>query len=169
MFLLSAQVEPVTLVDVAHAKQQNAQAEKIMQRKLEQEAKKDGKAPAFAMQAPGIDDNTLVYEQATYTLWSPLLSPALRAALYKVLAATPGVVVKTGVKDSLGRPADEISRYNSFAHEYTEVFDNPATGATLETADVTPANPRLHITASYGSDLYQSITRTNTIPPNPYR
>jgi hypothetical protein len=86
-----------------------------------------------------------------------------------VLAATPGVVVKTGVRDSMGRPAVEISRFNSVAGEYSEVFDNPATGATLETADVTPADPARHITASYGSDVYQSITRTNTIPPNPYR
>jgi hypothetical protein len=155
---------------LAQARQQNAQTAKILRQKFRQGHKGAVPKSKFAYpQQPRIDAATLVYEQATYTLWSPLLSPALRSALYKVLAATPGVVVKTGVRDALGRPAVEISHFNRWAHEYTEVFDNPKTGATLETADVTPANPAQHITASYGSDVYQSITRTNTIPPNPYR
>jgi hypothetical protein len=152
------------------AEQQAKQAQRVTQQKFKQIEKRTGKKYKFAYPAgPQIDASTLVYEQATYTLWSPLLSPALRSALYKVLAATPGVVVKTGQHDALGRPAVEISHWNRWAGEYTEVFDNPATGATLETADVTPANPAKHIAASYGSDVYQSITRTNTIPPNPYR
>jgi hypothetical protein len=154
---------------LSQAKQQDAQADKIMNRKLKQEEKTTGHKLSALPNPTPLDNSTLVYEQATYTLWSPLLSPALRSALYKVLAATPGVVVKTGAHDAMGRPAVEISHWNRWAHEYSEVFDNPSTGATLETADVTPANPALHITASYGSDLYQSITRTNTIPPNPYR
>jgi hypothetical protein len=156
---------------LAQAKQQNAQAQQEMQQKMRRAGKRTGQKYKFAypVQAPAISDDTLVYEQAATMLWSPLLSPELRSALYKVLASTPGVVVKTGVRDSMGRPAVEISRYNSFAHEYTEVFDNPATGATLETAWVTPADPAQQITASYGSDVYQSITRTNSIPRNPYQ
>jgi hypothetical protein len=143
---------------LAQSRQQTAQA----QQELKQKAGQAGKQlKAFPAQ-PQIDASTLVYEQATYTLWSPLLSPALRAALYKVLASTPGVVVKTGVKDAMGRPAVEISHYNSWAREYTEVFQDPATGATLESAEVSRSG------ALEGSDLYLSITRSNTIPPNPY-
>ena len=76
-----------------------------------QQAKKAGKKiPAKLPTGPAPTDNDLVFEQAADLLWEPNLSPALRAALYKVLADTPGVQVKTGATDSSGRPAVEISR-----------------------------------------------------------
>jgi hypothetical protein len=50
-----------------------------------------------AGQTVGLDINgvtltadDLVFQEATTWLWNPLLSPALRSAMYKVLAATPG-------------------------------------------------------------------------------
>lgn len=61
----------------------------------------------------GADPDDLVFQDATYWLWNPLLSPALRSAMYKVLAATPGVEVKSGITDKVGRPAIEISRFDS--------------------------------------------------------
>jgi len=103
----------------------------------------------------------LVFEQATNYLWNPLLTPALRAAVYKVLAATPGVVVKSGITDSAGQTAIEISRFDTAAQADYATFENPSTGATLETL-VTNAN------GVYYRDEYQSITYTNSIPANPY-
>jgi hypothetical protein len=99
----------------------------------------------------------MVFEEATAWLWNPLLSPALRSAMYKVLAATPGVTVKTGTTDTAGQPAIEISRSDSFAGEES-TFESPGTGAVLEQdfADVGPA-------------LYAGVTGYATPPANPYR
>jgi hypothetical protein len=81
--------------------------------------------------------------------------------VYKVLAATPGVTVKTGVTDTSGRPATEISRVNSVAHDDAETFLDPATGGTLESAWAYPSG-------EFDADLYQKITYTNTFPSDPY-
>ncbi len=50
------------------------------------------------------------FQQASDMLWNPLVGPALRSALYKVLAGVPGVTVNTSARDSDGRSATEISR-----------------------------------------------------------
>ena len=121
------------------------------------QAKQDSPWPPN--EQPG--DNDLVFGQAADLLWEPHLSPALRAALYKVLAGTPGVTVKTGVTDSAGRQAVEISRHSTFNNEDVETFENPTTGATLESAWVEPWGELLE-------DLYLSISYTNHIPANPY-
>lgn len=102
----------------------------------------------------------LVFEQATDYLWNPLLTPTLRAAVYKVLAATPGVVVKSAVTDT-GQPAVEISRFDAVANADYATFEDPSTGTTLETL-VTNTN------GTYYRDEYQSITYTNASPANPY-
>lgn len=99
----------------------------------------------------------VIFEQAPNWLWDPLLSPALRAAMYKVLAATPGVTVKTGITDKIGRPAIEISRYDSFSGTRSTTFESPSTGAVLE-QDFTDA----------GSAVYTSVTGYATPPPDPY-
>jgi hypothetical protein len=128
-----------------------------------QQAKKAGKkiaAPTQRGQQP--TDNDLVFEGAADTLWQPNLSPALRAGLYKVLADTPGVQVKDGARDSAGRPAVEISRVDQVAKANVETFENPKTGATLESAWLEPSGEFLE-------DLYLSITYTNHIPANPYQ
>lgn len=129
----------------------------------EQEGEPDGSTAATTPEPSPETSDDLVFTQATGLLWSPQLSPALRSALYKVLAATPGVIVKTGTKDSAGRSATEISRFDAVADMEFETFEDPATGATLQSVVSTP-----HDINGYGSDLYQSITYTSTIPPNPY-
>jgi hypothetical protein len=108
---------------------------------------------------PGVTEtaNDLVFDGATEWLWNPLLSPALRAAMYKVLAETPGVEVKTGTKDSIGRPAIEISRQDNVSGTWNTTFESPATGAVLE-QDFTYA----------GNSVYLSVTGYATLPPNPY-
>jgi len=116
-----------------------------------------------AGQTVGLDINgvtetadDLVFQEATNWLWNPLLSPALRSAMYKVLAATPGVTVKTGTTDQADRPAIEISRYDSFGGEES-TFESPGTGAVLEQdfSDVGPA-------------VYTAVTGYATLPANPY-
>jgi hypothetical protein len=130
---------------------------------MERDAKRAGKQiPAKLPTGPQPTDNDLVFEQAADLLWEPHLSPSLRAALYKVLAATPGVTVTRGTTDSVGRPAVEISRVDTVGKAKVETFENPKTGATLESAWLEPSGELLE-------DLYLSISYTNHIPPNPYR
>jgi hypothetical protein len=117
--------------------------------------------PSF-MKPPLPTNDDMVFEQAALVLWDPNLSPDLRAALYKVLAATPGVEVKPDVTDSSGRPAVEISRFEAWSKQEVEAFEDPQTGATLESAWVGPS-------AEYAEDLYLSVTYTNTVPADPYK
>jgi hypothetical protein len=147
---------------LAQAKQQLAAADKQMLQKLNQEQQRLHGKKLKALPTPAPTDNDLVFEQATGLLWEPDLSPALRAALYKVLAATPGVTVKTGAIDSAGRPAVEISRVDQVSKADVETFENPRTGATLESAWLEPSGEFLE-------DLYQSISYSNHIPANPYQ
>ena len=155
---------------LVQAKQQNAKAEEEFQRQLSQLPAKlrQKKAAAQGGVAPGITDDDLVFEQATDTLWNPLVPPALRSALYKVLAGTPGVVVRTHAHDMSGRPATEISRVDNPAGETTSTFENPATGTVLESLFVTPPSKSTGATGENDYDLYQSITSSNTLPANPY-
>jgi hypothetical protein len=144
---------------LAQAEQQLRQAQQIMNQNLK---KLRSRFRAIAVPKYHQTADDLVFEQATNLLWEPDLSPQLRSALYQVLAATPGVLVSTDVKDSSGRPATEISRVTSAVGDKAEVFENPATGATLESAWSFQAG-------EFDEDLYQSITYTNTIPPDPYQ
>jgi len=107
-------------------------------------------------------DDDLVFSGATNLLWQPNLSPALRSALYKVLATTPGVKVSPHAQDSAGRPAVEISRVNDWGKANVMTFENPKTGATLETASKLPAE-------GVNQDLYLSIKYSNSVPGNPYQ
>jgi hypothetical protein len=145
------------LLNQARTQLNQAYAEQAVQ------AKKAGKKIATPFpKGPQPTDNDLVFEQAADLLWEPNLSPALRAALYKVLADTPGVTVKNGARDSAGRPAVEISRVDQVAKANVETFENPKTGATLESAWQEP-------NGEFIEDLYLSITYTNHIPANPYQ
>jgi hypothetical protein len=111
---------------------------------------------------PSESNDDLVFDQAANLLWEPDLSPQLRSALYRVLAATPGVVVRTDTRDSSGRPATEISRFDPVADQNVETFENPVTGATLESAWADKSTP------GFFEDLYETISYTNTIPADPY-
>jgi hypothetical protein len=104
-----------------------------------------------------------VFEQAAMMLWNPLVQPSLRASLYRVLADTDGVQVITGARDSQGRPA-VLLRHTStgFDHTTISVYQDQATAQTLET-DYSQGSP-----VSVSKDIYLSVTRTDTIPVNPY-
>ena len=153
---------------LAQSKQESAQAEKFFQQQLSQLPAKLRQKKAVTNPTAGESDNDLVFEEASDTLWNPLVPPALRSALYKVLAGTPGVAVRTSTHDLSGRPATEISRVDNPEGETTSTFENPATGAVLESLFVTLANQAKHVTASTEYDLYQPITSSNTLPSNPY-
>ncbi len=118
--------------------------------------------------------NDLVFSQAAYLLWNPLVTPTLRSALFKVLAATPGVVVSTQARDNIGRPAVEISRFDKAANYTQAIFESPDASRVLETDSIHPATPAkdgLPADAAYDlPDTYLSITRTDTRPAkDPYR
>jgi hypothetical protein len=154
---------------LSQAQQQNAAAEKELQQQLSTlPAELREKKKAAAQAEAGITADDLVFEQATDTLWNPLVPPSLRSALYKVLAGTPGVTVRTHTRDLSGRPATEISRVDNPQGETTSTFEDPATGAVLESLFVTPANRATGGTGATDYDLYQSITSSSTLPPNPY-
>jgi hypothetical protein len=107
--------------------------------------------------------NDIVFSQAMSFLWNPSTPPALRAALFKVLAAMPAVQVDPSARDMLGRPAVKISWTASDTTVYT-VYEDPATGTVLEQTYQWPAAMDL----APGYDLMLRVTRTNTIPPDPY-
>jgi hypothetical protein len=111
-------------------------------------------------------DDSFVFEQATITLWNPLPSPALRSALFKVLASTPGMTVDSHGKDSLGRASVEISRTDNSEGEVTSVFEDPADAGVHEMLFSWPA--RGSAAASQSSDVFLSTTRTDTFPADPY-
>jgi hypothetical protein len=104
------------------------------------------------------DDN--VYQEADEMLWSPVVGPSLRSALYKVLATTPGVTVVNNATDPSGRPAIKMQRTYTGVAATDITYEDPATGAVL--AQVW-SNPGDVITA-----VYQPITSSDTIPPDPY-
>ncbi len=141
------------------AKQQFEQAEQE-QLKAQQQARKKVLPKALKQQVPTDDD--FVFEQATDLLWEPDLSPALRSALYKVLAGTSGVAVNANATDSSGRAAVEISRVDVVGGTDVQTFENPANGVTLESA-------WKYSDGSFGEDLYRSISYTDTIPGDPYQ
>ncbi|MGH3152764.1 MAG: hypothetical protein ACRDOB_18815, partial [Streptosporangiaceae bacterium] len=142
---------------LTQAKQQQAQAVAEEERIMAEHGKK------AAVPTPvKLSDDDYVFDQATTMLWNPLVGPALRAALYKVLATTPGVQVRTGARDGLGRAAVEISRYEIAARVNEETFEDPGTGAVLETAFVYRGD------TPEGTDLYLSVTGHRTLPPDLY-
>ena len=138
------------------AREQQAQAIAEQQRELATAGKK------AVVRQPRLTDDDWVFEQATTMLWNPLVGPGLRAALYKVLADTAGVRVNSHTSDGLGRAAVEISRTATATGIEDQTFENPKTGAVLETAFFYPDGTK-------GTDLYLSVSSRDTVPPNPYR
>jgi hypothetical protein len=137
------------------AKQQAAQTAQA----LAQQAAKVGKSMSLGSQ-PVLSDDDYVYQEADTLLWSPLVQPALRSALYKVLAGTNGFTITTDATDPSGRPAIAMTRHDNGVPEIDTTYEDPATGAVI--AQVWAENGDT-ITA-----VYQPITRTDTIPANPY-
>jgi hypothetical protein len=142
---------------LAQAKQEQAKAVAWQ----EKEMKAHGKKGSLASQ-PTLTDDDFVFEEATTMLWNPLVGSQLRSALYKVLADTPRVRVDSRARDDLGRPAVEISRTATATGIEDQTFENPKTGAVLETAFIQKDGTK-------GTDLYLSVTSSGTVPPNPYQ
>jgi hypothetical protein len=128
-------------------------------------------------------DNDMVFQEATYLLWNPLVSPSLRSALYKVLATVPGVKVSASARDSIGRPAVEISRTDTSGlpsgksdGQVYAIYESPATGDVLEStvtyppgSDVTtPQDPAGKGTV-VDSTVYLSVAWASAVPSDPYR
>lgn len=111
---------------------------------------------------PGSPDDR-VFQQAMDYLWNPLTPPALRAALFRVLAGTPGVKVDRTAHDTAGRVAVRITWTSRDKTVYT-AYEDPRTGAVLELTYKWPPS----LQGGQGYDLMESVTRTATIPPDPY-
>ena len=120
-------------------------------------------SPAARVKPRPIPADDIVFSQAMSFLWNPSTPPALRAALFRVLAGMPAVRVDPSASDMLGRRAVKISWTASDTTVYT-VYENPANGTVLEQAYKWPASMDL----APGYDLMLRVTRTNTIPPDPY-
>jgi hypothetical protein len=149
--------------------QQQKQADAAMAAQLKQKDKILRRAHRPAVTPLKLTANDKVFEQASLLLWNPLVSPALRSAVFKVLAATPGVQVNSHARDGLGRRAVEISWFDRVTSVTLATFEDPATTRMLEQTDTsTPAAVNGH-TSSTGRDLYLSVTRARAVPPDPYR
>jgi hypothetical protein len=141
---------------IKQGKEQQAQAIAGEKKEMAKAGKKG------TVSQPQLTDDDWAFDQATTLLWNPLVGPQLRAALYKLLADTPGVRVDNHARDDLGRAAVEISRTATSTGIQDQTFENPKTGAVLETAFVYQDGTR-------GTDLYQPVTSSNHVPPNPYQ
>jgi hypothetical protein len=160
--------DPVALraLLLKQAKQQNAEALRIERAQLKKLPKTLQGKKRVLLQPQPVSDDSYVFEQATITLWNPLAGPALRSALFKVLATTRGMTVNSHATDSLGRPSIEISRTDNSEGEVTSVFEDPADSGVHELLSSWPAQGSEP--ASQTGDVFLSTTRTNTFPPDPY-
>jgi hypothetical protein len=141
---------------IKQGKEQQAQGIAAEQKEMKDHGKKG------TVSQPHLTDDDWAFDQATTLLWNPLVGPQLRAALYKVLADTPGVRVDNNARDGLGRTAVEISRTATSTGIEDQTFEDPKTGAVLETAFV-------YQDGNTGTDLYMPVTSSNHVPPNPYQ
>ena len=152
---------------IEQATQQAAVALKAEEQQVASLPTPEQKAILDAPQPVQSDDDQ-VFDQATGMLWNPLVGPALRSALYKVLATTPGVQVDANARDLSGRPAIEISRPDYATGEVTATFEDPGNGSVLESLWDYPGNMGVG-TVSYAiSGLYLSVTSSSTLPADPY-
>ena len=129
-----------------------------------------------------VSEDDMVFQEASDMLWNPLVGPALRSALYKVLADVPGVKVTASARDSTGRPAVELSRTDNSGLPRGKsdgityaTYESPATGAVLESTVtyppgsdvVTPQDP--HGTGTVvDTTIYESVTWASAVPADPY-
>lgn len=146
---------------LAISKQQAAQAAEEFQ----QQAATLGKAvPKSIDVQPTLTDDDYVYQEADDLLWSPLVQPALRSALYKVLAGTSGFTINPNATDPDGRPAIAMTRQYSGVASTSVTYEDPTTGAVLAQVWTSGTAPNVDtITA-----VYQPVTSTDTVPANPY-
>jgi len=114
------------------------------------------------VEPPTLSDDDYIYQEASTLLWSDLVQPPLRSALYQVLASINGVTVTQNATDPAGQAAIAVSyAFTSFSETDT-TYEDPSTGAVL--AQVwSRASGSDVITA-----IYQAATSTNVAPSNPY-
>ena len=139
------------------------------------------KAPTPRPRPLTVTDDDKVFQQASDMLWNPLVGPALRSALYKLLAAVPGVTVNPSARDSTGL-AVELSRVDNSGlpggrpdGDVYATYESPATGAVLESTVtyppdsgiVTPQDPTGNSTV-VDTTVYLSLTWASTVPADPY-
>jgi hypothetical protein len=123
---------------------------------------------------PTLSDDDYVYEEANSLLWSPLVQPALRSALYQVLAQTSRVTVNPNATDPAGRPAIAMTRTGGGAGVQAGylVHNIPGAAATLVSYEDPSTGAVLAQVWSEKADtmtaVYQPATSSATIPPNPY-
>ena len=140
------------------------------------------KGPTLVPRPLTVSDNDIVFQQASDLLWNPLVSPALRSALYKLLATVPGVTVNPSARDSTGRPAVELSRVDDSGlpggksdGDIYATYESPATGAVLESTIiyppgsdiVTPQDPHGKGTV-VDTTVHLSVTWASAVPADPY-
>jgi len=114
------------------------------------------------VEPPALSDNDYIYQEASTLLWSALVQPPLRSALYQVLASINGVTVTQNATDPAGQPAIAVSYAFTGFNETDTTYEDPSTGAVL--AQVwNRANGSSVITS-----IYQPATSTNVAPSNPY-
>jgi hypothetical protein len=137
------------------AKQQAAESFNEMQ----QQAEKVGRV---IPPEPALSDDDYVYEEADDLLWSPLVQPSLRSALYKVLAGTSGVRVNPDATDPAGRPAIAMTRQDDGVPSSATTYEDPVSGAVLAQVWTIESDDESI------SAVYQPVTSTDTMPANPY-
>jgi hypothetical protein len=112
-------------------------------------------------QTPTLTNDDYIYQEADLLLWSPLVQPTLRSALYQVLASTTGYSINQNATDPAGRTAIAMIRTYSGVSETDTTYEDPSTGAVLA-----------QIWNGAGGDItavYQPVTSTNAMPSNPYQ
>lgn len=122
----------------------------------------DSASPADGGSAtPEPSDDTKAFVQAAQTLWNPLLDPPLRAALLRVIAATPGVQVAAHATDARGRAAVEVTLALPYLTE--SVYMDPTNG-TVDEFSFVDTPPGAGAQQTSGSDVYLSLTRSDAAP-----
>jgi hypothetical protein len=114
---------------------------------------------------PEWSDAALVFQQANYLLYNPLVDPKLRAALLDVLADTPGVDVDSNATDARNQPAVEITFTDvaDDAESYVQsTFMDPSTTTVLEQTQ-TLSNKEANASDTT-TDSYVSTTSSDTGP-----
>jgi hypothetical protein len=144
--------------------------------------KKGRSRPILVPRPIVVSHDDIVFQQASDMLWNPLVGPALRSALYKVLADVPGVKVNRSAHDRTGRPAVEISRTDDSGFPGGKsdgityaTYESHATGAVLEStityppgSVATPQDPHGTSTKYVDTYVYLSVTWASAVPANPY-
>jgi hypothetical protein len=149
------------------AQQQQQQADQAMaQQAKEALAQNPGLAgklgTRLTQKQPQLSDDVLVYQEANLLLWSPLVQPQLRAALYRVIANTGGYSINSSATDPSGRAAVAMTNTSTVdgTPETDVIYEDPSTGGVL--AQV------WKIGSETLTSVYQPVTTSSTVPTDPY-